>query len=185
MVKRIFIDRTFNNFKTIQSMYTAWGEQTENGVTRQRFHYLLGVWNLTNYIDMLFDWLDVNKDGIIGYDDLMKSIGPYISPGERIFFRQDVKPSKSTPCCYPNCWEDLRYLAQSDSKLIQSKYCPLHQQLGESACKEIFKNIQKRFSPEKLELFHAQLAKVKNCIKIGKFRDLILEFCPVLEQNLG
>lgn len=43
----------------------------------------------------LFNWLDKDKDGELSFNDLRETIGLDVSPKEVVYFRQNVKNSKS------------------------------------------------------------------------------------------
>ena len=70
----------------------------------------------------LFNWMDHDKDGQLSFEDLRETIGLDVSPQEGVYFRQNIKNSKSQPCQFPSCWENTLYNNKS-------AYCPLHQKI--------------------------------------------------------
>lgn len=77
----------------------------------------MGHWGLTNHAMELFDWLDVNGNGKITYEDMANTLANELRPDAMLYFRQDgfswkTTKDKSVPCSYPNCWSDMRFVDQ-------------------------------------------------------------------------
>jgi len=69
----------------------------------------------------LFTTFDIDKDGIISYQDFAKSFGHEIHPGETLYFRQDKDRSMKQPKCgHEDCW---------DSCVFNKNYCSVHNKL--------------------------------------------------------
>ena len=82
----------------------------------------------------LFNWMDKDQDGKLSFTDLRETIGLDVSPKEAMYFRQNVKNSKSQPCEYPSCWENTLYNNRS-------AYCPLHQKVMKNSTIDLFNQI--------------------------------------------
>lgn len=88
-------------------MFTAWKTDGSCFIQKETFDKIVGGWGLINNSDYLFEWLDQDHDGKISFQDLKETVGVEITPMEAIFFRQDVKNTKTVPCAYNNCWENI------------------------------------------------------------------------------
>lgn len=99
-------------------------------------------WGFKNDCRELFDWLDLDKDGKINFNDLRQTAGVEITPMEQFFFRQDIKQSKNVPCNFMGCWENLLY--QQD----RSPYCPLHQKIIKNQLVDTFQKLSTQFTQE-------------------------------------
>lgn len=67
------------------------------------------AWGFKSDCRQLFDWLDIDGDGVISFNDLRATAGVEIAPMEQFYFRQDVQYSKNVPCNYTGCWVNLIY----------------------------------------------------------------------------
>lgn len=82
-------------------MFDEWRIPSENYVSFNRFHDLIGFWGFvasSEQIREVFDWLDLDKDGKISFEDVRETIGLDVAPKEGTYFRQNVKNSKNQPC---------------------------------------------------------------------------------------
>lgn len=63
---------------------------------------MINLWGFVTsecQIRELFDWLDYDKDGKLGYEDLRETIGLDVSPKQEAYFRQNMAElSKNRPC---------------------------------------------------------------------------------------
>lgn len=79
----------------------SWKLGQSTHISYDRFNELIKLWAFVvtdDQIKDLFDWLDVDGDGQISFEDLRASIGRDIAPHEEIYFRQNVNNSKNQPC---------------------------------------------------------------------------------------
>ena len=86
-----------------------WKNPGKNYIQYEHFSELMDSWGFKNDCRELFDWLDLDKDGKINFNDLRQTAGVEITPMEQFFFRQDIKQSKNVPCNFMGCWENLLY----------------------------------------------------------------------------
>ena len=133
-LKERLIQRTFSQHNTIKSVFDEWREAGKNAVSLERFTELLKGWGFVaseDQIRELFDWVDYDKDGGISFEDIKETVGLDVAPREAVYFRQNIKNSKSQPCQFPSCWENTLYNARSS-------YCPLHQKVMKNSCIDLF-----------------------------------------------
>lgn len=46
-------------------------------------------------IRALYDWLDLDGDGVISFEDMKGTVGREMIPQEAIYFRQNIRNSKN------------------------------------------------------------------------------------------
>lgn len=161
-VKEKFLARTFQTYKTVKKAFIEW-KNNKSHIEEGDFCELMLAWGFTeNCVSELFQWLDMDGDGKISFDDLKQTAGVEITPMEQFFFRQDVQGSKNIPCSYHGCWENLLY---SKSK---SPYCDLHQKIVRKGVLDLFGSLSGQFSPQEWDLFTYELIKSNYIIKIGE-----------------
>lgn len=93
-------------YEDLQAVVSNWGFEVSEVLLRE-----------------LYSWLDFDRDGTVSFEDLRLTAGKDISPGEQLYFRQDVsKQGKAIICHFPRCFENNQYNNKSH-------YCELHQKL--------------------------------------------------------
>jgi Ca2+-binding EF-hand superfamily protein len=81
-----------HQFKTLKKAFTELDRRKQGHITKAAFEEIIESWGFEatrEQVDGIFDWLDADKDQIISYMDLKKSLGTEITPQETFFFRQD------------------------------------------------------------------------------------------------
>ena len=72
--------------------------KNKNGfVVYEDFEEIIKEWGFVSSKELirdLFNWIDMDKDSRISFEDLRQSAGKETNPTEQLFFRQDVKPGK-------------------------------------------------------------------------------------------
>ena len=136
-LKEKLIQRTFSQSATLKSVFDEWRLPAENYVQYERFAELMNFWGFIapeTEVRNLYNWLDQDKDGQLSFEDLRETIGLDVSPQEGVYFRQNIKNSKSQPCHFPSCWENTLYNNRS-------AYCPLHQKIMKNSTIDLFNQI--------------------------------------------
>lgn len=117
----------------------------------------------------LFDWLDMDKDKQISYEDLRQSAGKETNPTEQLFFRQDVKATKQVICHYDKCWEHNTYNSKS-------MYCALHQKIIRNLNLEKFQMISSKLNDHKWDQLVQEVQKANFQMTLKEFNSLVLKF---------
>mgnify|MGYP001161581389 CR=1 FL=1 len=97
-LKEKLIQRTFSQSATLKSVFDEWRLPAENYVQYERFAELMTFWGFIapeTEVRNLYNWLDQDKDGQLSFEDLRETIGLDVSPQEGVYFRQNIKNSKS------------------------------------------------------------------------------------------
>ena len=117
----------------------------------------------------LFNWLDKDKDGQLSFEDLRETIGLDVSPQEGVYFRQNIKNSKSQPCNFPSCWENTLYNNKS-------AYCPLHQKILKNSSIDLFNQISTKMPQQEWELFTSEIIKTRYRVTLNQLSQLLEQF---------
>ena len=84
------IARTFNTYKTLKKAFIEWKLPGCNYFDYPRFEEMMNTWGFkadSDQIRELYNWMDVDQDGKIKFEDLRQSVGLDVSPMEQIYFR--------------------------------------------------------------------------------------------------
>lgn len=117
----------------------------------------------------VFNWLDSDKDGQVSFEDLRESIGLDVSPTEGVYFRQNIRNSKSQPCNFDGCWENTLYNNRS-------AYCPLHQKIMKNSTVDLFNQISQKMPQQEWELFTSEIIKTRYRVSLRHLSDLLEQF---------
>ena len=91
---------------------------------------------------------------------MRETIGLDVSPKEAVYFRQNVKKSKSQPCNYEGCWENTLYNHKS-------VFCSLHQKVMKNVSIDLFNAISTKLPRQEWELFSSEIIKNKYRVTLG------------------
>ena len=176
-IKERFLARTFNQFKSVQKAFIEWRNPGKNHIEFEHFKEMMEAWGFKSDCRELFDWLDLDKDGVVSFNDLRATAGVEIAPMEQFFFRQDIKSSKNVPCNFTGCWENLLYQNE------KSPYCPLHQKVIKNSVIDLFQKIAAKFTSQEWDLFTYDLIKTEYKIKISDLLQKLEDYKQIKLQE--
>lgn len=105
------IGKITQQWKSVKTAFTKINCEKSGYIEKDELRMALNNWGLDldeEKFNRVYDAFDLDKDGLIGYNDFKRTIGEKIQPEEFLYFRQD-NPSTFllNPVEQKNCWKEL------------------------------------------------------------------------------